>query len=212
VERPRIGEVPPGAHPDAQDKERRCAACSPIEDLASPVIAQNDPAREAKRAVSEAIIGWKRALEREDVDAVLTFYDPDYREADGRTVESVGVALRSIFWRYLEVSAGSVAAEWGSIYAWSHPAVRIVTRGWRVVSPDVIEVDTKTMMWAGSGPEMEPSDMIRVPWDSPCDLKMTWRRQPGVPQARNGWRILKTEPAFVRMESTVPFRWCYQGW
>ncbi len=206
VERPRIGETPPRAHPDAEEKERLCAACSPIEDLASPVIAPDDPFREAKQAVSDAILGWKQALEREDVDAVLAFYDPDYREEDGRTVESVGVALRSIFWRYLEESAGSVAAEWGSIYAWSHPAVRIVTRNWHVVSPNVIEVDTKTMMWAGSGPEMEPSDIIRVPWDSPCDLKMTWRRRP------EGWRILKTTPAFVRMESTVPFRWCFQGW
>ncbi|HRS96424.1 MAG TPA: hypothetical protein P5179_14235, partial [Candidatus Latescibacteria bacterium] len=60
--------------------------------------------------------------------------------------------------------------------------------------------------------EMEPSDIIRVPWDSPCDLRMTWRWRPGVPPGRAGWRILKTDPAFVRMESTVPFRWCFQGW
>jgi hypothetical protein len=206
VERPRLGEVPPGAHGDAEEKEQQCARCSPIEDLASPVIAAGDPHRDVKRAVADAIIGWKRAIEREDVGAILRFYDPEYREADGRTVESVGVAFRSVFWRYLEETAGSTAAEWGSIYAWSHPAVRVVTRGWNVVSPDLIEVETKAFMWAGSGPEMEPSDIIRIPWDSPCDMTMTWRAAP------EGWRILRTTPAFIRMEDTVPFRWCFQGW
>jgi hypothetical protein len=154
----------------------------------------------------DAMTGWKRAIEAEDVEAVLRFYDPDYREEDGRTAESVGVALRSILWKYLEERVGSVANEWKAIYAWRYPVVRLLVREWRIVSADRVEVATKAVMWAGGGPELEPSDMFVFPWGRPNDMVMAWQKR------REGWRILKTTPAFLRMEDTVIYRYVFQGW
>jgi len=206
IERGRFAEALREPSADVLANERRSAACTPVEDLASPATGEGDPERATKYAVMDAIAGWKRAIEREDVDGTLSFYDPEYREADGRTAESVGVAFRSILWRYLEERVGSVADEWKAIYAWRHPVVRIFVRNWRMATSDLVEVAVVADMWAGGGPELEPSDMFKHPWGRPNDLVMVWRRSP------DGWRILRTMPAFLRMEDTVAFRWCYQGW
>ena len=207
IERTRIGE---GFHAPAENvltAERRCAECAAVEDLASPTIAPDDPHAAVKREVTEAIIGWRHAIEREDISGILACYDPRYCEPDGRTAESVGVAFRSLFWRYLEERAGSVALDWGTVYAWRNPVLRVLVRGWPVVGADRVEVDTVATLLAGGGPEMEPSDMFAHPWDRKTDLRMTWRRgTDGV------WRILATTPAFLRMEDVAIFRWCYQGW
>ena len=205
-DRPRFAEALRTPRPEVLASEARCAECTLVEDLASPVVAEDDPSKGIKRAVMEAMVAWKEAIEAEDVERILSFYDADYREADGRTAESVGVAFRSIFWRYLKDQHESLAKEWGCIPAWENPVVRLLVRKWGNVTPDRAEVDTVVAMWAGSGPEMEPSDMFMHPWGRPNNLRMVWRR------TRAGWRIVETTPAFLRMEDTVPFRLCYQGW
>ena len=206
IERRRFAEGFRKASPDILARERRCAECTPVEDLASPRIEEDDPNRATKYAVMDAIAGWKLAIEAQDVDRILSFYDPEYRESDGRTAESVGVTFRSIFWRYFRERVQPVAEDWRAIYAWQYPVVRIFVRNWRTVTSNLVEVETKANMWAGGGPEMEPSDILMHPWGRPNDLLMVWRKRP------EGWRILRTEPAFLRMEDTAIFRWCYQGW
>ena len=206
VERFRFSETFREPTPQVLAAEARCTECTPVEDLASPHIAQDDPWRTVKYAVMEAMTGWKRSIEAEDLDRILAFYDPDYREADGRTAESVGVAFRSILWRYLEERVEDVAKDWSAIRGWRYPVLRIFVRDWRKVTSDEVEVLTNAEMWAGGGPEMEPSDMFKHPWGRPCEMSMTWHRR------GDGWRILRTTPAFLRMEDTVVFRYCYQGW
>ena len=130
----------------------------------------------------------------------------DYREPDGRTVESVEVAFRSILWRYLEEQHGALAEEWSYIPAWRFPVVRLLVRGWNVVSADRIEVDTVFEMWAGAGPELEPSDMFKHPYGRSNEMAMTWQC------IDNEWRLAETKPAFLRVEDTLPYRFYYQGW
>ena len=61
-------------------------------------------------------------------------------------------------------------------------------------------------MWAGGGPELEPSDMLKHPISGDKTMIMTWTRTP------DGWRISRTDPPFLRMEQIVLFRHRYQGW
>lgn len=206
TEHPRFAESFRVPTPEVLSAEKRAVECTPVEDLASPRVSEDDPGRAAKHAVMDALTGWKRAIEAEDIDVILGFYDADYREEDGRTAESVGVAFRSILWRYLRERTGEVAKEWGAVYAWQFPVVRVFIRKWGQVTTDQAEVDVAAQMWAGGGPEMEPSDMFKHPFGRSCEMSMTWRRR------GTRWYILKTTPAFLRMEDTVAYRYCYQGW
>ena len=206
IEQYRIGETFPGADKQIHEREARCAECSPVEDLASPVIAEDDPHRAEKTAVMEAITGWKTAVEAEDLDGILSFYADDYREPDGRTIESVEVVFRSILWRYLKDDYGKYAEEWGCVPAWQYPVLKLLVRNWNVVSDDEVHVDVVFEMWAGTGPEMEPSDMFKHPCGRGNEMTMVWKFD-GVL-----WQIFSTTPAFLRMEDTFPYRFCYQGW
>ena len=205
-ERFRIGECLLGPEPGVPQKEVRCAECTPVEDLLSPVLAEDDPWRCVKRDVMAAMTAWKRAIESEDLTRILACYAPDYREPDGRTTESVEVAFRSVFWRYLKESGGRFAEEWGCVPAWQFPVVRLLVREWHVEGHDRVDVDTVFEMWAGTGPEMEPSDMLKHPCGRGHDMRMSWVKRDG------GWLLTRTEPAFLRMEDTFPYRFCYQGW
>lgn len=206
MERYRFGEALPETDPEVLRSEIRCAECSPVEDMASPRIADDDPHGETKRAVIVALTEWKQAIEAEDIERLLECYAPDYREPDGRTVESVNVVFRSVLWRYLKDQHGALAEEWSRVPAWSYPVVRAFIRDWCVVSNNEVRVQVAARMWAGCGPELEPSDMFKHPLSGPCDVTMTWRRR------HAGWKLAETTPAFLRMEDTVPFRFSYQGW
>jgi hypothetical protein len=207
VERHRIGEVIANVSQDVAQQERRSAACTIVEDLTSPEIAQDDPDASIKHEVMDAMLGWKQAIESEDLDAILAWYADDYREPDGRTKESVEVVFRSILRGYMSESTDILLKEWGSAAAWRYPAVRLFVREWLSTEQDHVEVDTIAEMLCGGGPEMEPSDMIKHPFAPRSkDLRMTWQRTP------DGWRIYRTTPAFIRMEDTGIYRFRYQGW
>ena len=206
VRRARFAEALPGETPEVLAHETRCAACTLVEDLASPVIAPDDPQRAIKREVMDAMIGWKQAVEAEDVGHILSYYAADYREPDGRTTESVEVAFRLVFRKYMSEQMGRLAREWGSMPGWQYPAFRLFVRKWNAVTPDRAEVETVAQMWAGGGPEMEPSDMFNHPFGRPKTLAMVWKR------TADGWRIAETTPPFIRAEDTGVFRFRYQGW
>ena len=206
TESARIGETLPGATDAVAERERRCAECTAVEDLASPVIALDDPHRETKRAVMRAMVEWKRAIEAEDVEAALGWYSPDYREPNGRTAESMRVALETLLWSRLRQRFGEIADEWGRIAAWRNPVVRMFVRNWDDVSRDRVVVSVVREMWAGAGSELEPSDMIKVPFGEPNETAMAWTR------AGDSWRIATTDPPFLQAEHLVPFRYTYQGW
>jgi len=202
----RFAESLPGSTPEIEAAESRCAACTAAEDLASPVVASGDPFRDAKYEVMAAMAGWKRAIEAEDVEAFLAWYAPEYREPDGRTTESVNAVLRALLWPYLKGQHGELAKAWSCVPAWSYPCLRLLVRDWPSVAPDRVEVDVAYELWMGAGPEFEPSDMFKHPWGRPNRMRMTWRR------AADGWRLAATDPAFLRIEDTVPYRLTYQGW
>jgi len=206
IERHRMGEAIAAPSDEALANEARATLCSPVEDLASPRIEEDDPHGGEKRAVLSAMIRWKQAIEREDLEEVLACYAPDYREPDGRTVESVEVAFRSILWKYLSDECGHAAEEWGRVPAWSWPVVRLLVRGWSVLSPSRVVVNVEFEMWAGTGPELEPSDMFKHPLGRENRMTMTWEC------VGDRWLLAATSPAFLRMEDTVPYRLCYQGW
>jgi len=204
VERPRFGEAIPDATPEILADEARCSECHPVQDLASPVISSDDPDGPIKREMMDTLLGWKQAIEAEDVDRILSFYADDYVEPDGRTTESVGVVFRSIFQKYMGEAIEHLVERWGAVSAaWRSTAMRLFVREWRSVSPDRIEVDCQINMMAGGGPEMEPSDTFKVRHQK---LQMIWTR------GADGWKIHRTTPAFLRMENTGIYRFRYQGW
>ena len=204
VDRPRFGEAIPDVTPEILADEARCTECRPVQDLASPVVSGDDPDGPLKREMMDTFLGWKQALEAEDVDRFLSFYADDYVEPDGRTTESVGVVFRSIFQKYMGEAIEHLVERWGAVSAaWRSPAVRLFVREWRSVTPDRIEVDCQVNMWAGGGPEMEPSDTFKVRHKT---LQMVWTR------SADGWKIHRTTPAFLRMENTGIYRFRYQGW
>jgi hypothetical protein len=53
---------------------------------------------------------------------------------------------------------------------------------------------------------MEPSDMLKLPFDRDNDMRMTWRRTDA------GWRLTNTDPPFLQAEDLFPYRYTYQGW
>ncbi len=203
----RLGEGVGTDDGTAAEAEARCAACTAVEDLASPAVSDDDPSGDVKRAVMAAMTGWKAAIESEDVDALLGFYADEYAERDGRTSESVGVAFRSILQRYLGEPLGRHEREWGVRPAWRYPAVRLFVREWIDVADDRAEVLAVAEMWAGGGPELEPSDMLRLPVGNESHrITMVW--------TMNGdrWRVSRMDPPFIRMEDIALYRFRYQGW
>lgn len=205
-ERFRFAEAAPGATEEILAKEKRCAACTPVEDLASPVVADDDRDSRVKRDVMEAMLGWKRAIEAEDIERILTFYADDYREPDGRTAESVDAAFRLVFRRYMVEQMGRLSREWGSLPGWQYPAVRLFVRKWLSVSSDRVEVEAVAHLWAGAGPETEPSDIFNHPFGRPKTCVFVWEK------ATTAWKIAETKPPFIRIEDTGVFRFRYQGW
>ncbi len=203
----RFGEAVLPVSPDVLTSESRCASCTAVEDLLSPEVAADDPQAQLKRDVMSAMIGWKRAIEAEDIDRILSCYAHDYSEPDGRTTESVEVAFRSLFRRYQPEANERLLKEWGSIEAWHFPTLRLLVRTWVSVASDRVELDVVAEMRAGGGPEMEPSDIFFHPFsDRSKTLRMVWTRQQGC------WEIAKTSPPFLRMEDLGMFRFRYQGW
>lgn len=202
VERHRYGEAIPTTPEEVAARELRCAECTPVEDLASPVVA---PGR-TEHEVMAAMTTWKHAIEREDIDAVLSMYADDYREPGGGTTESVRVALRCLVWSQLRERFAGLEEEWGRVAAWRHPVVRIYTREWERVESDEAVVLTQYQLWAGTGSEMEPSDMLKLPFGRDNNMRMTWRR------TADGWRLARTDPPFLQAEDLFPYRYTYQGW
>jgi len=202
IERNRYGESTPTASDEVVARELRCADCTPVEDLASPIVEADGPQSE----VMAAMTAWKRAIEAEDVDRALQWYAGDYREADDRTAESVRVALRCLLWSQLRERFFSLREEWGRVPAWRHPVVRLLTRKWERVCPSEVVVLTEYELWAGTGSEMEPSDMLKLPFHRSNDMRMTWKRTDA------GWRLTNTDPPFLQAEDLFPFRYTYQGW
>jgi hypothetical protein len=206
VERFRFAETLAGASEEILANERRCAECSPVEDLASPFVGEEDPKAATKREVMGAMLGWKRAIEAEDIERILRFYADDYREPDGRTTESVTAAFRLVFRRYMTEQMERLSREWGSMPGWHCPAMRLFVRNWVSVAKDRVEVDTVAHLWAGGGPEMEPSDIFNHPIGRPKTCVFVWKR------AAEGWKIAETKPPFMTIEDTGVFRFRYQGW
>jgi len=206
VERPRLGEAIPEPDDATLRNNARTAELTPVEDLDSPVIADGDPNATVKREVLAAMAEWKCAIESEDIERILARYSDDYREPDGRTTESVDTVFRSMLWRYLKDQHQELADEWSCVPAWSNPVVRVLVREWLTVGTDSVTVETMGQMWAGAGPELEPSDMFKHPFGRPCNMTMTWKR------TRDGWKLAATDPAFLRVEDTLTFRFVYQGW
>ncbi len=208
VERPRLGEAIPGITPEVLADEVRCSECHAVEDLASPVIADNNPDGQIKRELMDALLGWKQAIEAENVDRILSFYADDYVEPDGRTTESVGVVFRSIFQKYMGQAIEHLVARWGAVSAaWRSTAMRLFVRDWRAVTKERVEVDCEIRMWAGGGPEMEPSDTFKRSFSGELNLlQMVWTH------SADGWKIHRTTPAFLRMEDTGIYRFRYEGW
>jgi hypothetical protein len=202
VERHRYGEAIPPTPEDVTARELRCAECAPVEDLASPVVNVGGP----QDQVMGAMTAWKRAIEAENVEEIMAWYADDYREADGRSVESVRVALRCLLWSQLHERFGSLEEEWGRVAAWRRPIVRLLTREWERVSNEEVVVLTQYQLWAGTGSDMEPSDMLKLPFDRDNAMRMTWRRTDA------GWRLTNTDPPFLQAEDLFPYRYTYQGW
>jgi hypothetical protein len=202
VERQRYGEFTPPVSDEVAMREKRCAECTPVEDLASPVVELDGPEWE----VMAAMTAWKQAIEAEDLDKTLSWYDDGYREADGRTAESVRVALRCLLWSQLRERFGSLEEEWGRVAAWRRPVVRLLIRAWERVEPAEVVVHTQYQLWAGTGSDMEPSDMLKLPFNRDNDMRMTWRRSDA------GWRLTNTDPPFLQAEDLFPYRYTYQGW
>lgn len=148
-------------------RELRCAQCTPVEDLDSPVVEADGPERE----IMAAMTAWKQAIQEENIDKTLALYAGDCREGDGRTVESVRVALRCLLWSQLRERFASLEKELGRVAAWRHPVLRLLTRAWERVETDEIVVLTQYQLWAGTGSEMEPSDMLKLPFgrEMTCD-------------------------------------------
>ena len=96
--------------------------------------------------------------------------------------------------------------EWGVRPAWQRPVLRLFAREWQEVTSRAATVKCAFELWAGGGPELEPSDMFKHPLGWPKAITMTWV------QTADGWRIRATDPPFLRMEDTIPFRYRYQGW
>jgi hypothetical protein len=196
--------------PDSDDsiaaREQRCAECTPVEDLSSPVVQADDPQGQVKREVMISLTHLKHAIEAEDVDGVVGVYDADYREFDGRTTESLGVAFKSILRQHLPAAMTRLDKEWGVLPAWQNPIARVFVREWESVSDDVVESRCVFEIIAGGGPEMEPSDIFRCPLGREPIISMTWRK------SADGWHVLATDPSILRMEDTIPFRFRYQGW
>jgi len=207
VSRPRFAENLPDSVDRTIAMEQRAAQCSPVEDLASPLISDDDPHAEAKRGVLAALIAWKQTVESEDIDALERLYDSTYREQDGRTVESLCVAFKSILRKYVMPELGSFWPDYGFLFAWENPVVRLFTREWKDVSDDRIVLDVVFEFWAGGGTELEPSDIFKHPIGGKSKVfRMTWVRRD------SEWRIAATDHSMFRMEDTVPFRTRYQGW
>jgi hypothetical protein len=206
VLRDRFAEGLPGCTDEIASRELRCSECTAVEDLTSPVVGHDDPWRSVKYEVMDAMIAWYSAIEIEDLDAIVAMYAPVYREPDGRTVESVEVAFRSVLRRYLNDALARLDREWSVAPAWQRPVVRLFTREWCEVGSDRAVVDVVSEMWAGGGSELEPSDMFRNKLGGSKRYRMTWTRMP------DGWRIAAMDPPFLRMEDTIPFRMRYQGW
>ncbi len=202
VERHRFGESTPPISHEVAARELRCAQCTPVEDLASPVVEADGLEGE----VMAAMTAWKEAIEAEDVGRTLAWYASDYREAGGRTVESVRVALRCLLWSQLRQRFGSMEKEWGRVAAWRRPVVRLLTRAWERVEPAEVVVLTQYQLWAGAGSDMEPSDMLKLPFHRSNDMRMTWRHTDA------GWRLTNTDPPFLQAEDLFPYRYTYQGW
>jgi len=205
TESSRIGERFVGASEETMYAEQRAAACSPVEDLASPLIEDGENAS-VKRDVLGAMTQWKHAIESENVDQILHLYHPDYCEHDGRTVESVRVAFRCLLWSQLRDRFDGMRKEIGRVFAWRHPVVRLLVREWVSVSSDEVWVRVVHQMWAGTGSEMEPSDMLKLPHGRSHDMQMVWRRD------GERWLLASTDPPFLQAEDLYPFRYTYQGW
>jgi len=202
VERSRYGESVPAVTEELASRELRCAGCTVVEDLASPVVEPGGIEGE----VMDAMASWKGAIEDEELDEALAWYDDGYREAGGRTLESVRVALRCLLWSQLRKRFAHLEEEWGRVAAWRRPVVRLLTRAWERVEHDEVVVLTQYQLWAGTGSEMEPSDMLKLPFGRGNEMRMTWRRTGA------GWRLTKTDPPFLQAEDLYPYRYTYQGW
>jgi hypothetical protein len=206
AENPRFFEEFQPESDDIRKAEEVSAACSAVEDIASPAQTSDDPDAASKRAVIDGLIGWKQSIEAEDLDAILGWYASDYREPDGRGIDWVNAAFRLVLRKYMMEQFQRVYSEWGAIPGWQYPAFRLLVRDWKSIQPDEVLVDVVAHMWAGGGPEMEPSDMFNHPFGRPHTMTMTWKR------TDEGWRIACTDPAFLRIEDTAIFRFRYQGW
>jgi hypothetical protein len=206
TDHPRFAEIIPRETDEIRVAVARTAECTPVEDLVSPVVSADDRFAAEKREVMQAMIAWKAAIESEEITRILKFYLDDYREADGRTTESVQVAFRNLFRRYVMDRFEPFISEWGALPGWQFPALRLFVREWKSVSQQSVEVSAIAHLWAGGGPEMEPSDMIIIPFGRPSLTTMTWKRTP------DGWKLAATNPAFLQVEDTAVFRFRYQGW
>ncbi|HQI76194.1 MAG TPA: glycoside hydrolase family 98 domain-containing protein [Candidatus Latescibacteria bacterium] len=202
----RIGESMPLETDEIARAEARASQCSPVEDLASPPVAEDDPWAPQKCGVIEAMVGWKSAVESEEIPRIMAFYAEDYREPDGRTRESVEVAFRNLFRRYVMDRFEPFLQEWGAVPGWQFPALRLLIREWGEASSQTVEVSAVAHLWAGGGPELEPSDMIIIPFGRPSLTTFVWTN------AGRGWKLAKTAPAFLQVEDTAVFRFRYQGW
>jgi len=96
--------------------------------------------------------------------------------------------------------------EWGAVPGWQFPAFRLLIREWGEVSSQAVEVSAIAHLWAGGGPELEPSDMIIIPFGRPALITMVWKWTSG------GWKLAATNPPFLQVEDTAVFRFRYQGW
>lgn len=207
VVRPRFAERLPDSSGNLTEMETRAIRCSPVEDLASPLVDADDPYAQTKRAVLDALVAWKRTIESEDIDSLWRLYDSVYREPDGRTFESLAVAFKSILRKYVIPELGTFWPDFGVLLAWANPVVRLFTRDWKEVSDDRVVIDVVFELWAGGGTELEPSDIFKHPIGGKSKVfRMTWVRN------NTEWRIAATDRSMFRMEDVVPFRMRYQGW
>ena len=150
----RFGEGFPADSEEIAAKEKRAAECTSVEDLASPAVAAGDTDGAVKREVMQAMAEWKAAVEGEDVDAVVAFYADGYREPDGRTVESVRVAYRSILRKYLGDALARQKDGWGVFTAWQSPVLRLFVRQWH----DVKEIERRRGMRLRAVGRRRPGD------------------------------------------------------
>jgi hypothetical protein len=206
VERYRIGETIPDPSPEKDAAEKRAAKCTLVEDLGSPVIADDDPHRDTKYSLMASMSAFKQAVEAEDVEGVLAFHTDDYREPSGRTAESVRSFYDTFLWSRLSERFAEVAEDWSVIPAWSNPAFRLLVREWNVKSPRQVDVTVAYELWAGTGPEFEPSDIVKLPFLRDKTTCMTWIHTDA------GWRLQATAPALFEAEDLVSYRLSYQGW